>query len=178
MNVLEFPGLMLVSKVNNHNLIKQTLLDQIAGMGVFGMINQQERLYNTDYYLPRDLARPYIDTAMPVFNDHNKQVDQLLDTPPSHGSMRVVNFWYQQYNTGDYQKWHSHPDSNLSNVYFVSLDQNNPRTTFKHLGKEFHVDVEEGMIITFPAYMQHCSPPNQSQNTKTVIAFNSQVDGK
>ena len=175
MNVVECPGLILLSKVANHDQIKSVLLDQISQMGVFGMRTNQECLYSTDYLLPKEWPRPYIKTVLPILKNHNQQVKVSLDSP-DHGYMSIHNIWYHQYQTGDWHNWHSHPDCNLSNVYFVSLDQDNPKTTFKHLGKEFQVDVEEGMIITFPSHMLHCSPPNQSPNMKTVIAFNSQLD--
>jgi len=60
-----------------------------------------------------------------------------------------------------------------SNIYYLDLPEGTSKTTFKFIDKEFEVDVEEGDILTFPGSMLHCSKPNTSEHTKTVIAFNT-----
>ena len=39
------------------------------------------------------------------------------------------------------------------------------------LDKEFDIDVQEGDILTFPSSYLHCSKPNKSDFTKTIIGF-------
>jgi hypothetical protein len=54
--------------------------------------------------------------------------------------------------------------------------------TFKNLGvKKVNIlnhdklDLNEGDLLTFPAYLYHRSPLNISDNRKTIISFNSDV---
>ena len=85
-------------------------------------------------------------------------------------SWRIQNAWFQQYINNNFHKWHNHPDTNFTNVYFVELP-------FKNLGTEIlnhsQLDLNEGDLLTFPGHLYHKSPLNYSNKRKTVISFNS-----
>ena len=70
---------------------------------------------------------------------------------------------------------HDHPNVDLTNIYFVELEDvslgtilKNPRTD-----KDMNIKVKEGQILTFPATIMHRSPPNLTDSRKTVISFNT-----
>ena len=88
-----------------------------------------------------------------------------------------ANSWFNQYNprSGSEHPTHDHPDVDLTNIYFVELEDvslgtilKNPRT-----GKEMNIKVKEGQILSFPATILHRSPPNLTDSRKTVISFNT-----
>lgn len=174
MQLLDFQGVMFATEVENHAEIKQDVLHRIAEMGTYGFINKEQSLFSTDYLLSPMIPRLYVPAIQYAVGTHNKCVLQELDSRPS-AEMKVTEIWYQQYKSNDFHDWHSHPDCTLSNVYFVDLPEDAPKTMFRLGGKEFEVPIKEGMILTFPSYLMHRSPPNKSEHMKTVISYNSQV---
>ena len=42
----------------------------------------------------------------------------------------------------------------------------------KHLWREVHLDVIEGRIIMFPAWLWHCVEPNESNDIRISVSFN------
>ena len=87
--------------------------------------------------------------------------------------LNIFNYWFQQYKKKDFHTWHIHGGCNFSCVYYVDIDDNCSKTTFRLLdGSEFDVAVKEGDVLVFPSYMPHTSKPNKSNKTKTIISFN------
>jgi uncharacterized RmlC-like cupin family protein len=83
----------------------------------------------------------------------------------------LSNYWFQQYENGDYHGTHVH-DTPFSSVYYIELPGESPRTTLKLFGKEYQIEVQEGDILTFPGFIPHESKENKNTR-KTIIAFNS-----
>lgn len=159
--------------VKNHKEIKDTILNEINKIGIHSVYNCEERLYNTDFYIDVNTKRVFkqnlSNIILPIIQSHNTALSKKIDVK----DIELDNYWYQQYKKNDFHKWHLHRFCVYSNVYYVNLDQSSSRTTFKHLGIEFSIEMEEGEILTFPSFYLHCSHPNQSDNIKTVIAFNT-----
>lgn len=173
MKLFDIPSSLYISDVIHHSVIKDEILEKIASMGKYSMIQpESQSISNTDWHLDKSNRRPYYDIVEPIINNHNEEIRELL----GYSRIRVINYWHQQYETGDYHGWHNHPACVFSNVYYVSLSGDNPSTTFSYLGKEFSVPVQEGMILTFPGYLLHKSGMNNSEQTKTVIAWNSDCE--
>ena len=94
----------------------------------------------------------------------------------------VTVAWFQQYdkNSGSQHGWHNHiaPDNripdNLTNIYYVELEDKSLRTILKHpkTGKEIIPRVKEGQMLSFDAKIMHKSPPNYTNTRKTIISFN------
>jgi hypothetical protein len=157
-----------VYDVPNHLEVKTQVLDSIRNMEVHSLVDDGQRITNTDWHLGREYARPYYFHVKELFDTHLRDV---LETAGLPDVLALPNFWFQQYEEGDYHGWHIHPDKVFSNVYYVNLPTGAAKTSFKVAGKEFEVEVTEGQILTFPSCFLHCSKPNQV-GTKTVIAFN------
>ena len=158
-----------ITKVKDHELLKNNILNGISQTGKFGLVMNNQSVTNTDWFVPRNVPRPYLNTVFHTIEYHNHCLAKVLKTD----RITTDNIWYQQYHLGDYHSWHIHPASVFSNVYYVDLDNLNPKTSFRILGEEIEVNVEEGMIITFPSFIEHCSKINESNKVKTVISFNS-----
>ena len=173
MKLFNIPSSLYSSDVIHHSIIKDDILDKIASMGKCSMIESNyQSISNTDWHLDKNTSRPYYDIVEPIIIHHNEEIRQLL----GYSRIRVINYWYQQYERGDFHKWHNHPACVFSNVYYVSLSDNNPKTTFSYLGEEFSIPVHEGMILTFPGYLIHKSGENTTDDIKTVIAWNSDCE--
>ena len=158
------------TKVENHSEIKQSLLEQIESIGTHNIVENNQKISNTDWHLNSNYKRNYIEIIHPLLQNHLDIVKEklmLID------NLKIINFWFQQYNFLDYHNWHTHNLCFFSSVYYVELPEKSSKTSFKFLNKEFESDVKEGDILTFPSIYLHCSKTNQSQKTKTVISFNS-----
>jgi hypothetical protein len=156
-------------EVSSHLSIKNIILDDIENMGIHNLIDNDQRISNTDWHLSVDTFRPYIEHIKPditqVCNDLKKYFGYEED-------IKLTNYWFQQYSKGDYHHFHAHGQCSFSCVYYVNLQGNNPKTTFKINSEEFEIDIKEGEILVFPGFLPHTSKENTSGEVKTVIAFN------
>lgn len=157
-----------VTKVSNHASVKKEILEAIDSQGIYSFKNDGQEISNTDWHLSSEFNRPYIDIARPIISNHMN----LLKEHFGYDVIILENYWFQQYKKGDFHGEHTHNGCTFSSVYYVSLDSKNPKTTFKYLGKDYSFDIEEGSIISFPSFLVHSSPPNETDHIKTVISFN------
>lgn len=158
----------LISSVENHAEIKDKILDTISQMGVNPLTTPFENLTNTDWHLDPNIFRPYYSLASPVMNKIAAEVTKHFDYVEP---LTIINYWFQQYEAGDYHNWHVHCRSLFSNVYYVDLPDGAAKTSFKMVNTEFEIAVKEGDVLTFPSCFLHSSKPN-TVGGKTVIAFN------
>ena len=87
-------------------------------------------------------------------------------------------------------KPHTHPNNDLSGVYYlqadpgathITFDDPRPQTnimspvtreiTAENAG-QIHLGVKEGMLIMFPAWLAHSVPVNSSARERISLAFN------
>jgi hypothetical protein len=161
----------VVTDVDNHQELKQKILDGIQAMEVVcSAESENQKIYNMDWFLLPDYPRPYAKYAMEVATKIRETVVDTLELTIADAGH--IQYWFQQYKKGDYHDWHNHGGSVVSNVYFVDLPTPSVATQFKLLGKEFTVEVREGQVLSFPSIFLHRSPVNTSDSMKTVVAFN------
>ena len=62
-------------------------------------------------------------------------------------------------------------------MYYLDLPEDSPKTEWVNpLTRQVHTfDVKEGDIITFPSWVIHKAPKNESQEMKTIISWNMDV---
>jgi len=129
--------------------------------------------------------RPLADELMTMCKEIFKE--EWLDREPVLGNM-----WANINQPGGYNRPHIHPNSLFSGVYYIKtppncgkLICNDPRPGIqtvmpvrikgkppKHLWRECHLDVKEGRIIIFPAWLWHCVEPNESNDIRISVSFN------
>ena len=113
--------------------------------------------------------------------------EEWLDKEPVLGNM-WANINYQ----GGYNRPHVHPNALFSGAYYIKTPPNcgqlictDPRpgiqtvmpsrvkgTPPKHLWRECHLEVKEGRIIIFPAWLWHSVPPSESNDIRISVSFN------
>jgi len=171
--VHEFPGFVIFkSKVLNHSDIKTDLLSAIQSMGGFKLETVNQSLLDTDWYMPREMPRPYFDIIGPILENYNRNLFQKLNIQDQQ-NLHLTQIWFQRYAKGDYHGLHTHGNCTFSNVYFIDLPKGTPITSFSFLNKEYEISIDEGDIITFPGHIHHQSKPNNQDEIKTSIAFNT-----
>lgn len=165
---------LIISKIENHKELKPLILNAIEEMGEFSFkLKNKQSISNTDWFLPSNFERKYFNLVKDVFE---KVILNLSENHKFVGhELTIGNYWFQQYKEKDFHKWHIHVESYYNSVYYVDLPEKSARTCFNFFGKEIVVDVEEGDVLSFPGSFIHCSKPNQSKETKTIISFNTQL---
>ena len=105
-------------------------------------------------------------------------------------SIELTGCWANISPPGDGHKPHTHPNNYLSGVYYVqtqegantiSFDDPRPQTniiapvtsenTDENAG-QIHITTRDGLLILFPAWLQHQVPRNKSQRARISVAFN------
>ena len=162
----------LVFDVDAHEKIKPILLNLIAMTDSSPVLNApHEQISNSDWENINCMLRPYLPVVAPVFSGIMRSIPDVFqyEDLPADGRMSM---WFQQYATGDYHGWHLHGRAAFSSVYYLDLPDGASATSFRVMGEEFEVQVNEGQILVWPSCFEHCSKPNNSLKTKTVIAAN------
>jgi hypothetical protein len=154
-----------IQDVPNHQKHKKILLDLIDHIPN----NPLGKISKTDWNLPKKFERKYLEYFYP--NIAQSFMEDLMIYYNAK-RWRITNTWFQQYNKNSEHDWHTHPQTNLTNVYFVELRDLKFKTAIKIGKKEYEYEIKEGQIVTFPAHLLHTSKPNGNER-KTVIAFNS-----
>lgn len=167
MSISEF---IFKSSIDNFAPTKSAVLESIDAGGRYSVMDSGQKISNTDWHLPVTHPKTYWEHLAPKVMAHN----QLLIDHFGFHSAEVTDFWFQQYEIGDYHGFHNHPGCCFSSVLYVELGDTTPRTTFAWAGSNFEVAVNEGDIVSFPSFLCHTSKINQSAR-KTIISFNSKV---
>jgi|LakMenEpi03Aug12_release.lakeMendotaPanAssembly.Ray.scaffolds.fasta_scaffold186293_5 hypothetical protein len=164
-----------INSVAKHPEIKLEIIDIIKSGMTFSFRDNGISIANTDYHLSPtffNMVGPkYWAVLFPTIKEHMSGVAAALGLT----EWEISKYWYQEYCRGDYQPWHTHPKTMLTNVYYLSLPKGSVKTTLSIAGVESEFEVNEGDIITMPSYIKHCSNVHQGDESKIVVAFNAEV---
>ena len=154
----------------NHDKIKAPLLEMIDAVQSGSVANRAAKLTATDWESPKDTPREYWDF---FYNGVRPVLDQVMRADFHDPHWRLDNYWFQQYNAGDWHYWHRHPATVWNCVYYLELPEGVPGTIFvdHETNQPQETGVKEGQIIVFPSQALHCSPEFE-EGRKTVIAWN------
>lgn len=171
--MITLDDLITVTRIENFDEIKQSILDVIENMDVETIISPEEQISKTDWRGHNQLMLPYVQYIVKPIEDHLLELARKFNY--KHMTTVTDGIWFQQYNVGDFHGMHTHGACNFSSVMFVELPEG-AATSFNVMGEEFSVDVEEGCIVSFPSFMLHQSKP-LAKGRKTIIAFNLNAEG-
>jgi len=113
--------------------------------------------------------------------------EELLDNEPHLGNM-----WANINPSGGFNRPHTHPNSLWSGVYYVKAPKNSGHLKIEdpkpsslisrprrkegqlpnYLWNEVHFEPIAGRLIMFPAWLNHCVDPNQSNDIRISVSFN------
>ena len=161
----------LLTKVETHNVIKDTLLDLINSQPSGPNDNTNDKVSRLDWYQSEDFTRKWVQYFMPHFNKtYQSLVDKL-----GYKTFDVRGIWYQQYEHNDVHEWHLHSD-NYTGLYYLEMP--NPVETQIYSNDEIiDLPVSEGDLVIFPGYRIHKEPNNVAKTRKTIISFNVNFEG-
>ena len=164
---LEIP--FVISEFKKHHEVKNQLLDLIDKAKANDIVDPEQEI-RTDFHIS-NVRKEYFEFIQPILDQHMLEVFENLN----HKEAMVKNFWFQQYKKNGKHGWHQHRGTSWSNVYYVELGKDSPKTLLKNPLNENETilpEVKEGDILTIPGLVWHCSEPNLSDDRKTVYVFN------
>ena len=160
--------MIIITKINNYKEINKNILFLIDKIPNNPMIEYNDNILHTDYNLPKNFKREYLDYFYEIIKPYIDKIALDLNSK----KLIIHNAWFQQYVKNGAHQWHTHPNSHFTNVYFVELPSK--LLTTEILGHD-RLDLNEGDLLTFPAYSYHRSPINLTNERKTIISFNSDI---
>jgi len=160
----------LIHKVKNFEKHKKNIIDLIYQIPLHSFENETQKITHTDWGLAKQNTGFYKKYIVDnFFSDFGKDLANSITLE----HLSVSNMWFQVYRKGDFHNYHTHPKANLANVFYINLPNKSMKTNFKN--DILNVDVEEGDILTFPAFLVHASPINTFNEEKIVISFNTDL---
>jgi hypothetical protein len=176
---IKFYDCICKSKLNNHKILKDIILNEIKNIGDHSSLNEidyyyTDRISKLDWDNSKDFQRPWVKILLPDFTEALKDVIDSM----GYVSVDIHNIWFQQYLENDTHGWHIHGD-HFTGVYYLEYSNSCGKTQIcspYNLNK-IDVDVQEGDIIVFPSHWIHRGMPN-GKNRKTIISFNFDIISK
>jgi len=157
-----------IYKVKNFEKHKNNLLNLIFELPENKIETNGCSVSHSDYFSEQKSKKEYVKYFQEnIIKDFAKFICEKFNC-------KFVNFhqvWFQVYNYGDYHKKHRHPNCNLASIFYLELPHKKLITDFG----EYKVEIEEGDILTFPAFIEHSSPRNKTNLRKTIISTNSSL---
>ena len=160
----------LLTRVESHNDIKETLLNLINTQFSETDKNESDSVTRLDWTQSEDFDREWVKYFMP----HFKTTYQKLVNELGYKSFALTGMWFQQYEHNDVHEWHIHSD-NYTGVYYLEMP--NPVKTQIYDGEVKDLPVAEGDLVIFPSCAIHRAPVNVAKTRKTIISFNVNFDG-
>ena len=129
-----------------------------------------------------------------TYNVTNIEMHYNMTTSWVHSrKFEITNLWIVRYMEGDYQSWHTHPNSALSAVMFLEVPDSINEETFPdgmlhllsngiydeqtlEINKSHYVKPEPGLVVIFPSSIGHLAYPFKGPGRRTVISFNLDDD--
>lgn len=157
-------------KHKNHAALKDQLMEIINTAEGGEIRDNWNWVTHTDWNVDKNAKRAYWDI---FWNDVKDDFDELLRLKFRHVDYQLDNYWFQQYQDGDWHHWHRHPETSWNCVYYLEKPDNSPDTVFWDAEKQKVVSghVEEGDILMFPSQVVHCVPEVKG-GQRTVIVWN------
>ena len=174
MNEMIFKIPYFIYDVENHSDIKTQILDVIARSEYSKPSNTFfEKISKSDYHTQEANYYKTSNGYIHLLTPHINNIIQKIIPDTNKQNLKIDNFWFHQYNRMEYYWWHNHPGARWAIVYYVEMDGAGPITEFENFyGPNITPNVKEGQILIFPGWIKHRSPPNLSNNRKTIISVN------
>jgi len=148
------------------NLLNETLSKSL--------IEKDQKILATDWQIvSKNIKRNYVEYF--IFNILNK-FSPFLCKEFNCEKIELINIWFQIYDKGGFHGKHRHSNAHFSNVLFLKLPHKNLKTKIYDLDNSIiEIDINEGDILTFPAYLKHESLINIYDENKIIISYNINI---
>jgi|GEM_PF-4488918 len=163
-----------VYKSNMPEYPKNEILESIEKLPRWSLQDDDQKITRLNYGVIQNNTE-YWDKAFPYVQ---KFLNELCRNELKQFNFwNITSQWFQWYEEGDFHDWHIHGDSMFSGVMYVKLPTAKNNLTFRW-NKTSKISVEEGDIILFPSFLEHCVTKHKHKANRLVLAFNVNFDYK
>ena len=160
-------------KIKNFNYHKQKLINLIDQIPTNRCDIDGCKISHSDWNLHSNKSKEYKEYFFNnIYQDFGKQICKNFNCDYT----KIESLWFQVYKKNDFHPLHRHGLSNFTNILYLNLPTKKTVTKIFDLNKkQLDFKIEEGDILTFPAFLLHQSPINIDENPKYIIAFNMDI---
>jgi hypothetical protein len=166
----------VISQFSQHCNIKSKLLSLIDSADYENLKYDtvETDISKSDWSFSRDITRSWVSEIVNPLITDVKAVYSFM----GYDTVLLKELWFQQYQEGSKHGWHVH-GSTFTNIYYLELPNGTPKTQIVNPFNQqeiIELDVKEGDIVSFPSFIIHRAPKNNSTLRKTIVSFNLDVD--
>ena len=189
-----FPVTIFQSRVDDNEIIKQNLVQPI--LDSTDELEIPEDWTTNKVLTSFDQEKDFIKKNRKILlENYNHTIEQFFD---DRYELHFTDLWYNVYLDGEYQEIHDHlyskvNHSHFSFIHFLSFDEDehqppefwDPLRSMRYLrlemnsnncGEVYVPKIEEGDLLMFPSYLQHCvQPGKRTEKPRITISFNAIV---
>tara|TARA_R100000278_G_C5461704_1_gene161136 strand:+ start:127 stop:639 length:513 start_codon:yes stop_codon:yes gene_type:complete len=161
-------------KIEDFKNHQKNLLNLIDKTPSKSLIEKDQKILATDWQIiSQNHKRDYVEYF--IFNILNK-FTPFLCKELNCEKIELINIWFQIYGKDGFHGKHRHSNAHFSNVLFLKLPNKNLKTKIYDLNNSIiEIDIDEGDILTFPAYLKHESLINIYNENKIIISYNINI---
>jgi len=131
----------------------------------------------------------------PLFSLLDTSVRSCLDAIDIPNPVKMINFWFNINEKGNYNKLHNHRGTLISGVFYIETPENCGSISFERYddsqyflpedlqkrnlftGSAIHFEPKEGRLLLFPSWLLHQVEPSQTTKPRISMSFNYSIDG-
>lgn len=189
-----FPVILHLSEVENHQKIKDICMEYVEKeypLNPSTFVDPWDADVFTTYGKNIDLPWDSI------FTEYHNNIKDLANIFGITGRPNVTEHWLNAYKKNQNQEIHEHTPGHFAAVHYIKYDQNDHLPTvflnpyrqvsisnkpsfltsdMNHVPPTYvaqsFVNVKEGDLLIFPAFLEHKVPRQQSDNLRVTLSFN------
>jgi len=133
----------------------------------------------TDYHHNYDNNLDYSEDISDILRE---ELEVLADT--FNCGVEVCTTWFEKATRGKMHQVHNHGVNGFSAVCFIEFDPKkhtptvflNPNLCDYEIANALPPCIREGSIIFFPSYLLHYTAPNETDEDRVILSFNTMVE--
>lgn len=165
--------MIFIHKVDNFKNHKSKIIDLINKTPSNSLNETDAQIIDSDWNLSDNNSKYYF----PYLKENilNNFFKDFLKNK-KFKNIEVNKIWFQVYSKDDYHGLHTHPHCHFTNIIYVNLPNQNTQTkVYDFNGSIINLELNEGDILTIPAFFKHESPKNNFYDKKIIISFNTNI---
>ena len=161
-------------------------LDHIDNKGIAEWILKYKKSTKGRVISNRGGWQQEVDAREEILKPIDAAIHETLKSVPLTGPKEFnISMWININNKGDWNIYHDHMGVHLSGVYYVKVPKDSGEIIFKdprkgsdleHIGglhpPNMPLVPQAGVLLMFPAFLEHMVSPSQSDEDRISIAYN------
>tara|TARA_B110000285_G_C15089834_1_gene598425 strand:- start:576 stop:1145 length:570 start_codon:yes stop_codon:yes gene_type:complete len=180
-----FPTLIAHSFCDDHRNIQEELTEYCLKIKGSKSSGGQNWLSKDTYNTSNNQHNIVEDKKFEVINNFIKrEVANYLKQIGSTQELKMKGGWLNIYEKNNYQEYHNHPDSVISTIYFLNVNKNSAKVSFKNPYREMiTLDYkdnfdnvvyvpENGKLIIFRSHLEHAVEKQTNEDMRITLSHN------